>query len=117
MLVRTIGGALLSVTISAFCAYADEPDFKKLVEIGSKAKPFRDAWEKCTAAVVRRELQSALIAEAVAQQALKSCHAQETRLRSVLKTRVGDRQARTVVEELRRGHEANLITIVDQLRR
>jgi hypothetical protein len=117
MPVRAFRAALFSIFIGVISARADEADLNALVDIGNKAAPLRDAWEQCTAANVRRRLDSAESAEEVAQRALKSCERQETRLRRALDTSVGRQQARTVIEQLRRVHASSLEAVIDQLRK
>ena len=114
--VKTIIPALSAVLLAVPCAFADEPDFKTLLEIGSKAVPFRDAWERCAAAVVERELESDSPAEAIADRAIRGCQRQESRLRAVLARTVGAEQAGTVVEQLRIEYRGTLTGIVDQIR-
>jgi hypothetical protein len=115
MRARAFGAALLSL-LSVISVHADEVDMSTLTDIGSKAAPLRDAWEQCTAAVARGQLESSESAEAIAQRALKSCKRQETRLRRALEAGVGRQQARTVVAQLRRVYASSLAAIVDQLR-
>ena len=114
MRARTFTAVLLSLL--SVSGHADGVDMSMLAVIGSKAAPFRDAWEQCTATVVRGRLESSESAEAVAQRALSSCERQETRLRRVLEASVGRQQARTVIEQLRRVHASSLAAIIDQLR-
>src|SRR5215207_3894465 len=105
-----LGAALLSL-VSVLSVRADEADINTLAEIGSKAAPLRDAWEQCTAAVVRHQLNSTGSAEAVAERALTSCERHQTKLRRALEANVGRQQARTVVEQLRRVHASSLAGI------
>ena len=79
--------------------------------------PARDAWERCTASAVRRELGSGRAAEAIAEKALVGCKAREDRLRAVLAKRIGRQKASTVVTQLRALHRDSLIAVVVELRR
>ena len=65
---------LLAVGVAPV-ALADEPDLEELRAIGAQAVPARDAWEGCTASVVKEALRTERPAEAIADQALRRCTA------------------------------------------
>jgi hypothetical protein len=96
---------------------ADEPDLHELRAIGAQAAPARDAWESCTASVIKGELQSERPAEELAQQALRRCKRREAQLLSVLANRIGDQNAVTAISELRNLHRESLISVIEELRR
>jgi hypothetical protein len=100
----------------ASVALADEPDLQELRAIGAQAVPWRDAWERCTASVVKGELRSERPAEEIAEQALRRCKNREDRLRSVLAKRIGRQKASTVVSVLRTLHRESLVSVVEELR-
>ena len=77
----------------ASIALADEPDLEELRAIGAEAVPARDAWERCTASVVKEELRSERSAEEIADQALRRCKNREDRLLSVVVKRIGRHKA------------------------
>jgi len=104
---------ILSVSLT----HADEPELDQLIAIGAKAVPARDTWERCTASVVRREINSDRTAASIAERALRRCKAQETSLRAVLRKSVGGRKAAGIVGQLRRVHQESLIAVTDELRR
>ena len=110
-----VGVALLAVGLSGD-ARADEPDLGQLRAIGAQAVPAHDAWEKCTASVVRAELGSKTPAEDVAEEALRRCIDREGRLISVLARGIGRQKARTVVGELRNLQRESLISVIEELR-
>jgi hypothetical protein len=110
-----VGVALLAGGLSGD-ARADEPDLGQLRAIGAKAVPAHDAWEQCTAAVVRAELGSKTPAEGVAEEALRRCIDREGRLISVLARGIGRQKARTVVGELRNLQRESLISVIEELR-
>src|SRR5215203_7431151 len=110
-----VGVALLAVGLSDD-ARADEPDLGQLRAIGAQAVPARDAWEQCTASIVRAELGSKTPAEDVAEEALRRCIDREGRLISVLARGIGRQKARTVVGELRNLQRESLISVVEELR-
>ena len=113
---KVLGPAFLLIIVAGV-VYADEPDFGQLKAIGTQAAPARDAWERCTASVVRRELSSERAAEVIAEQALALCRAQEGRLRAALARRIGGKKARTVVMLLRTVHRESLASVLNELRR
>jgi hypothetical protein len=107
----------LLVVGTASAALADEPDLQELRAIGAQAAPARDAWESCTASVIKGELQSERPAEELAQQALRRCKRREAQLLSVLANRIGDQKAATVISQLRNLHRESLISVIEELRR
>ena len=109
--------ALTALLVSVSCAGADEPDVESLLAAAGKAVPYRDAWERCAAAVVQRDLGSDLTPEALADRAVSRCRPREMRLKAVLAKSVGPVEAATVVEQLRRLYRTNLETIVEDMRR
>jgi hypothetical protein len=113
---RTVlaGLALLS---AVSLAHADEPVLQDLLAIGTKALPARDAWERCTASVVRRDINDGGAAHGLAERALKQCRSQESRLRAVLAAGVGRRKATTVLKQLQRMHRENLVSAINELKR
>ena len=108
---------LAALLVSISIAHADEPDVESLLATASKAVPYRDAWERCTAAAVKRDLASDLTPEALANRAVSRCRQQEMRLRAVLAKSVGRVEAQTVVEQLRRLYRSNLETNVEDLKK
>ena len=110
-----VGVALLAVGLSG-AARADEPDLGELRAIGAQAVPARDAWEQCTASVVRAELGSKAAAEDLAEEALRRYIDREGRLISVLARGIGRQKARTVVGELRNLQRESLISVIEELR-
>jgi len=97
-------------------ANADEPDPKELLEIGKKAIPFRDAWERCAAAVVKREMQSDLAPAFIAERALNACKREEMVLKLALTRSIGAKQSNTVIDQLREFYRYDLISVINQLR-
>jgi hypothetical protein len=95
---------------------ADEPDPKELLEIGKKAIPFRDAWERCAAAVVKREMQSDLAPAFIAERALIACKREEMHLKVALARSIGVKQSDTVIDQLREFYRSDLISVINQLR-
>jgi hypothetical protein len=114
--VKTLAAAILLLLLSFSAARADEPDVTELLAIGKKAVPLRDAWERCAAGLVKRELETGLRPEAIADRALKRCHREEVRLRAALTRSIGAEQSNTVISQLRELYRSNLTAIVDQLR-
>jgi hypothetical protein len=108
---------LTALLVSISSASADEPDVDSILAAASKAIPYRDAWERCAAAAVKRDLSSDLTPEALADRAVSRCRPREMRLRAVLSKSVGAVEAQTVVEQLRRVYRSNLETIVEDLRK
>jgi hypothetical protein len=108
---------LTALLVSVSVARADEPDVESVLAAASKAVPYRDAWERCAAAAVKRDLASDLTPNALAERAVSRCRPREMRLRAVLAKSVGAVEAQTVVEQLRRLYRANLETIVEDLRK
>jgi hypothetical protein len=108
-------GLALLVLVSS--AHADEPELRDLLAIGTKALPARDAWERCTASVLRRDIDDNGAAESLAERALRQCRAQESRLRAVLATGIGRRKATTVLKQLQRMHRDNLVSAIEELKR
>jgi hypothetical protein len=104
------------VAAAGAVANAAEPEPGQLRAI-IQAMPARDAWERCTAFVVHRELRSDRAAQAIAEKALVRCKAREDRLREVLAGRIGREKASTVVTQLRDLHRDSLVSVVDELRR
>jgi hypothetical protein len=92
---------------------ADEPDSSGSL---AEAQPFRDRWQACTAAAVKRRLEGKRPAEAVADLALDACKAQEAALANVLKRRLGPSAARRVVDDLRTYDRVVLTRIIERLR-
>jgi hypothetical protein len=115
--VKTLVAAISLVILSISAAGADEPDVTELREIGEKAVPLRDAWERCAAGFVKRELETDLSAEAVADRVIRRCQREEFRLRSALRRSVGPEQSNTVMNQLRSLYRSNLTGIVEQLRK
>jgi hypothetical protein len=113
---KWVGVALLAVGLPCVVARADEPDLGELRTIGARAVPARDAWEKCTASVIRAELGSKTPAEDIAEEALRRCKSREGRLISVLARRIGRQKASTVVAELRNLQRESLISVIEELR-
>jgi hypothetical protein len=113
---RLLWSASLLVIVAGV-ACADEPEPEQLRAIGAQAVPARDAWERCMASIVRKELGSDRAAEALAEQALIRCKAREDRLRAVLATRIGGQKASTVVMQLRELHRDSLVAVIAELRR
>jgi hypothetical protein len=113
---RLLWSASLLVIVAGV-ACADEPEPEQLRAIGSQAVPARDAWERCTASLVRKELGSNRAAEAIADQALIRCKVREDRLRAVLAARIGGQKASTVVMQLRDLHRDSLVAVIGELRR
>jgi hypothetical protein len=115
--VKSFFFVLAALLVSISIAHADEPDVESLLATASKAVPYRDAWERCAAAAVKRDLASGLTPEALANRAVSRCRQQEMRLRAVLAKSVGRVEAQTVVEQLRRLYRSNLETIVEDLKK
>lgn len=95
---------------------ADEPDLKELLEIGKKAIPFRDAWERCAAASVKRELESDVAPGEIAERALNACTREETHLKRALGRSIGAKQSDTVIHQLREFYRSDLISLINQRR-
>ena len=114
---RSIVAALIALLVVVPCATADEGDLRRLVEVARGATPFRDAWERCTASVVRQELRSRRTSRELAEHALSRCEGQEGKLRAALVKARGAAEGRRVTALLRRIHRANLIAVIDLLRR
>jgi hypothetical protein len=113
---RSIVAALIALLVVVPCAQADEADLRRLVEVARGATPLRDAWERCTASIVRQELKSRRTAQQLADHALGRCEAQEKRLRAALARARGAAEGRRVTALLRRIHRSNLIAVIDLLR-
>jgi hypothetical protein len=62
-LLKTSAAALVPVLLNLCASHADEPDLEALLGIAGNALPFRDAWQRCTTTIVKRELESKLAAE------------------------------------------------------
>jgi hypothetical protein len=101
----------------ASVAYSDEPDLRELRSIGTQALPSRDAWERCTASMLKRAIHSANAAQGIAESALTRCKGDEARLKHVLARRIGSRRAAAVMTELRRQHRDSLVAVIEMLRR
>jgi hypothetical protein len=109
----SVCAALLFAVASA---QADEPDVETLLGLATKAVPYRDAWERCAAAAVKRELPSDLTAAALAERAVGRCRQREMRLQAALAKSIGADQAQSVVVQLRGLYRTNLTTIIEELR-
>jgi hypothetical protein len=94
-------------------ALADEPDPFLSLE---QAKPYRERWQTCTAAVAKDNLKGALRPEAVADLAFERCKAREAALRTVLKRRLGAASANRIVDDLRGLDRSLLIRVIEKLR-
>jgi hypothetical protein len=94
-------------------ARADEEDPYLSV---TEAKPLRDRWQDCTAAAVKRHLESSKPAEDIADLALSSCKSRETALANVLGRRLGAAAARRIVADLRGYDRLVLTRIIERLR-
>ena len=114
--VRFVASALLILFMTITGVNADEPDLKELLEIGKKAIPFRDAWERCAAAVVKREMQSDLAPAFIAERALNACKREEMQLKMALARSIGVKQSDTVIDQLRVFYRSDLISVINQLR-
>jgi hypothetical protein len=101
----------------ASVAYSDEPDLRELRSIGTQALPSRDAWERCTASMLKRAIHSENAAQGIAESALTRCKGDEARLKHVLARRIGSRRAAAVMTELRRQHRDSLVAVIEMLRR
>jgi hypothetical protein len=113
---KSVGVVFLLVGVGSV-ALADEPDLHELRAIGAQAVPARDAWESCTAAVIKGELPSARPPEELADQALRRCRKREARLLAVLANRIGRQKATTVISQLRTLHRESLMSVIEELRR
>lgn len=94
-------------------ARADEEDPYLSV---SEAKPLRERWQDCTAAAVKRHLESSRGAEDIADLALSACKVRENALVNVLGRRLGTAAGRRIVGELRTYDRIVLIRIIERLR-
>lgn len=94
-------------------AHADEADPFLSVEA---AMPFRERWQDCTAAAVKRQLDGQRPAEAVLDIAFRGCKARENALIKVLSRRLGPSGAQRVVAELRDRDRMALARIMERLR-
>jgi hypothetical protein len=96
---RSAATVLVALLLAGAHARADQPDTGRLPNlpplkvIGERAKPLRDAWERCLATEMRRFLDSDLTPDELAEQALARCQAQQTRLRTTLARDIGPAQA------------------------
>ena len=115
--VKSLLFVLAALLVGISLVHADEPDVETLLAAASKAVPYRDAWERCAAAALKRDLGSDLLPETVANRALSRCRQKEKRLQAVLAKNVGPIEAASVVEQLRRLYRSNLEAIVGDLRR
>lgn len=94
-------------------ARADEADPSVSL---AEAQPFRERWQACTAAAVKRRLEGKRPAEAVADLALAACKAQEAALANLLKRRLGAAAAGRIIRELRAYDRLVLTRIIERLR-
>lgn len=101
------------LAIGASAARADEPDPFLSLE---QAKPYRERWQNCTAAVAKENLSGALAAPDIADRAFERCKAKEAALRGILKRRLGAASANRIVDELRGFDRSLLIRVIEKLR-
>jgi hypothetical protein len=94
-------------------ARADEEDPYLSV---AEAKPLRERWQDCTAAAVKRHLESSRGAAEIADLALSTCKTRENALANVLGRRLGTAAGRRIVGELRTYDRIVLIRIIERLR-
>ncbi len=103
---------VLFLALSAV-AIADEADPFLSVR---KAKPYRERWQDCTAAEVKRSLRGTRSTEVVVDEAFASCKSREAALARVLRGRLGAASARRIVTDLRAYDRSVLIRIIERLR-
>jgi hypothetical protein len=108
---------LLAVGVAPVALADEPPDLEELRAIGAQAVPARDAWEGCTASVVKEALRTERPAEEIADQALRRCKNREDQLLSVVAKRIGRQKASTVLAALRTLHRESLVSVVEELRR
>jgi hypothetical protein len=94
---------------------ADADEFDPLA-VYSEARPLNDRWQACAASFVRRRLHSQQTSEALAEDALDSCRAEQNRLRRFLVDRIGRRAAENVVTLLREKYQSDLTAAINELR-
>jgi hypothetical protein len=94
---------------------ADADEFDPLA-VYSEARPLNDRWQACAASFVRRRLHSQQTSEALAEDALDSCRAEQNRLRCFLVDRIGRRAAENVVTLLREKYQSDLTAAINELR-
>jgi hypothetical protein len=104
---------LVFLLLGSTHAAADEPDPFLSLE---QAKPYRERWQNCTAAVAKENLSGTLPAAEIADLGFERCKARETALRNVLKRRLGTASADRIVDELRGFDRSLLIRVIERLR-
>ena len=104
---------LMFFVMRAGGAGADEPDPFLSVE---QAKPYRERWQTCTAAVAKEKLGGTVPAERIADLAFERCKGREAALRSVLNRKLGAAPAERIVDDLRGLDRSLLIRVIEKLR-
>jgi hypothetical protein len=110
---RTLAVALCFTLIMTAAALSDEPDPSQVLR---EIQPQRDLWLKCTAGVARTHLRGRRGAAGIADAALARCSSQESRLRDVLKRRLGKASSDRIMEFVRETDRSNLIRVIEMLR-
>ena len=110
---RKIVISLMFFLMGATGAVADEPDPFLSLE---QAKPYRERWQTCTAAVAKEKLAGTLPAAGIADLAFERCKGREAALRSVLKRKLGTAPAERIVDDLRGLDRSLLIRVIEKLR-
>jgi hypothetical protein len=101
------------LSMGAAAARADEPDPFLTLE---QAKPYRERWQNCTAAVAKENLSGTVPAAEIADRAFERCRAREAALRAVLRRRLGAASADRIVDDLRGFDRSLLIRVIEKLR-
>lgn len=94
---------------------ADADEFDPLAAY-SDARPLNDRWQACAASFVGRRLPSQQTSEALAEDALDGCRAEQNRLRRFLVDKIGRRSAENVVTLLREKYQSDLTAAINELR-
>ena len=112
-LTETATAFLIALLVGGSPAGADEFD---PLAVYSEARPLNDRWQACAASFVRRRLQSQQTSEALAEDALDRCRAEQNRLRRFLVDTIGRGSAENVVTLLREKYQSDLTAAINALR-
>src|SRR4051794_15858247 len=86
------------------------------LSVYSEARPLNDRWQACAASYVGHRLRSQVSSAILARNTLRSCRSQENRLRRFLVGKIGTRSAENEITVLRLKYQADLATVIDELR-